>query len=135
MKSKTQVGLVSMAIIAALGMAVSTALAKACYDSHKTVGPDVQDPGCGNAAQNGGEDNGCLQVTCSPSYDLYYVSTTRTGLTYTGAGPGTVTVTFTYNTLSCSGMFDDPPYYCGSPVIKSTVNTIPIYEPTHFIGC
>jgi len=131
MKTKKQI-VIAITTSAILATAALNALAKACYDSHHTIGPDIQDPGCGAYDQNGGTDNNCTQIVVSPSYDQAYTAKTRTGYTYTGAGPGTVTITKTTIKTQCSNF---PTFECNPPVTNVTTSPFTVPEPTHFNGC
>ncbi|MDR3457141.1 MAG: hypothetical protein P4N60_06815 [Verrucomicrobiae bacterium] len=133
MKTKKQIAITATTFVILITTALNV-MAK-CYDNHKQYGPGVQDPGCGAYAQNGGTDNGCTQITVSPSYDLEYTSKTPTGLKYTGCGPGTITVTKTTVVTTCSGFFADPQFTCEAPTVSSTTSTYSVYEPTHYDGC
>lgn len=130
MKTKNKLQLACLLTLAILGIAILSVHAglggPECKDDHKTVGPTVQSPEC---------DNGCNYIVCSPSYDLAITTPNYTGYKYTGAGPGTVAVTFTSIRYTCEFWGSDHLYQCDSTALSTTNWTRYIYEPTHFVGC
>jgi hypothetical protein len=95
MKINKQIAVTSLTALLSL-MMTNGGVAGACHD-YPTANPN-QSPSCSSGGEN---DNNCTEIDYNPSYNINATSNHRTGQTFIGAGPGSVSVVITTKTYQC----------------------------------